>query len=406
MQYRYKARNARGEALSGVVEAAAPEAVARELISAGVTPITIEADAPNPLAALRAHLPVARPTLVDLVLFCRQMYTLLHAGVPIIRAMNGLQASTRSPALAAALKDVAEQLEGGRELAGSLARHPTIFTTIIISLVQVGEQTGNLDQAFLQLAQYLELEKATRARVASALRYPALVFGAIAIAIAIINLKVIPVFAKVYAGFKAELPMATKILIATSNFTVAWWPYLLAVLVLAVVGTRLWLQSGHGRYRWGRWKLRLPIAGSIILRATLARFARAFAMSARAGVPLIPALTVVARAVDNDYVAERVLMMRNSVERGEALSRGAAATGLFTPLVLQMLAVGEETGQVDDLLAQVADFYEREVDYDLKRMSDLIEPIVIGAVGVLVLILALGVFLPMWNLAAVAKGGG
>ena len=174
-----------------------------------------------------------------------------------------------------------------------------------------------------------------------------------------------------------------------------------AVCTLACTGGA-WARSDEGSLIWGRLKLRMPVIGDILMRATLGRFARSFAMSMRSGVPLIQALTVVARAVDNRFVESRILLMRNGLERGESLSKTAVASGLFTPLVLQMLAVGEETGAVDEMMDEVAGFYEREVDYDLKNLSDAIEPIMLLAIGGMVLILALGVFLPMWELSSAA----
>lgn len=404
-QFAYKGRTARGDAVSGNLEAASQDAVANQLMNSGVTPIEIsetrvEADI---IADLRKHFG-GRVHISDLVLFCRQMYTLMKSGVPIIRSINSLADSTRNQGLSDALRDVVTNLESGRDLSTSMARHPKVFSTLIISIVQVGESSGQLDLAFLQLSNYLELEKDTRERIKAAIRYPAMVMFAIGVAIAVINIFVIPAFAGVYKGFGAELPWATQVLIATSNFSVAYWPYMLAALIFAFAGANAYVKTENGRYRWDKLKLRIPIVGGIISRALLGRFARSFAMAMRSGVPLIQTLTVVARAVDNDYVSERILQMRNGVERGDTLTRTAAATGMFSTLVLQMLAIGEETGAVDELLQEVAEYYEREVDYDLKNLSSAIEPLLIGAIGIMVFILALGVFLPMWDLAGAARG--
>lgn len=404
-RFRYTGRTQRGEPIEGLLEGASADAVAAQLINSGVTPIEIASAPPAPeRTGLWERLAEQkRATLSDLVLFARQMHALAKAGVPLIRAINGLAASTRSPHMQRVLRDVAASLESGRELASSLARHAETFPPIVISLVQVGEQSGRLDEAFRQIGQYLELEQQTRNRVKAALRYPAIVIVAIGVAIAVINLFVIPAFAQVFASFQAELPWATRLLMGFSQFTVDYWPHIAALLIGAVFGLRAWVRTERGRFRWDKWKLRLPLVGGLILRATLGRFARAFAMVFRSGVPLIQALTVVSRAVDNEYVADRILIMRNGIERGESLTRTASTTNLFTPLVLQMLSVGEETGAVDDMLDEVADFYDREVEYDLRTLSDAIEPIMIVAIGVMVLVLALGVFLPMWDLAGAAR---
>jgi MSHA biogenesis protein MshG len=233
-----------------------------------------------------------------------------------------------------------------------------------------------------------------------------MVLIAITIAMFIINLFVIPAFAKIYAGFKTELPWATKILIATSNFTVHYWHWILIASVLLFFAMRAYVKTPEGLYRWHRAKLKIPLVGGILYRSTLGRFARSMAITLKAGVPLVQGMTVISRAVDNEYVGERIIQMRDGVERGENITRTAAATGMFPPLVIQMISVGEETGAVDDLLQEVAEYYEREVDYDLKNLSSSIEPVLIVIIGIMVLILALGVFLPMWDLARAARGGG
>ncbi len=406
-RFRYRGRTERGEPIEGYLEAGTSDAVADQLLDGGVTPVDIvEAPASRDWGSdLKRALSERRPSLVDLQLLCRQMYSLMHAGVPIARAMRGLAETTRNPVLARALADVLENLESGRELAASLRRHADVFPSLLVSIVQVGEASGRLSEAFLHISRHLEREIEARERVRAALRYPTIVLAAVAVAIAVINVVVIPAFARVFAGFDARLPLPTRILIGVSDFTMTYWPVLLAASIAAALAVRAYLRSERGRYRWDRLKLRLPIAGGIVHRATLARYARAFAMAMRSGVPMVQTMTVVSRAVDNEFVADRLLIMRNAVERGESLTRSAATTGLFTPLVLQMMAVGEETGQIDDLLDEVGAFYEREVDHDLKTLSQSIEPILITAVGVMVLILALGVFLPMWDLAQAARGG-
>lgn len=406
-EYYYKARNPRGDAVEGRIEAPSADAVATQLINSGVTPIDIGEAAPRSdvMAQLRRRLASRRPTLEDMILFARQMYSLMRAGVPIIRALTGLAENTRNPKFAETLQEVVASLESGRNLTGAMSRHPDVFSSLVVSLVQVGENTGRLDQAFAQIAQYLDQEKTVRDQVKTALRYPLTVVVAIVIAVGIINVYVVPQFVSLFESFHARLPLPTRILMATSQFTVHYWYWILTVLAAAIGGGVFYLRSEHGHYRWDRFKLRLPILGDILLRATLGRFSRAFAMSLRAGVPLVQALTVVSRAVDNVYVGDRILQMRNGVERGDSLTRTAAATDLFTPLVIQMLAVGEESGSVDELLDEVAGFYEREVDYDLKRLSSAIEPVLIVVIGGMVLVLALGVFLPLWDMAAAARGG-
>ncbi|MDT8383714.1 MAG: type II secretion system F family protein [Gammaproteobacteria bacterium] len=401
--YQYKARGRRGDAIEGSIEAVSSDAVATQLLEGGITPIEIAVAKTGAASEINfGKLFAVKVTDTDVIQFSRQMYSLTKAGVPMLSALHGLSQSTKNVTLAEAVRNVTTSLEAGRDLATSFSEHPEIFSLFYVSMIRIGETTGQLDAIFLQLARYMERDKRTRSQIKSALRYPSFVLIAITIAIAIINLFVIPTFAGVFAKFGSELPFATRILLETSNFTVAHWPELLGVTIVGFFGVSRYINTDEGRYRWDRLKLRLPLAGEIIYRATLARFSRLFAMSTGAGVPLITALTVVARALDNKYVEERILGMQTGIERGESITRTAAATGLFDALVMQMMAVGEETGSIDTLLAEVAEFYEAEVENDIDKLSARIEPILTVFIAGIVLVLALGVFLPMWNLAEVA----
>ena len=405
--YAYKGRDRAGQAVQGVMEGTDSGAVAGQLVGSGITPIEIKATSAPVARAGRGLLArLGEPGIghTDVLLFCRHMYTLLKAGVPIMGALKGLQESTENATFARMVQSLRESLDSGHELSVSLARHPQAFNPFFVAMVRVGELTGRLEEVFLRLFNHMEFERFMRDQVKSAIRYPAFVVTAMALAIVIINIFVIPAFAKIYQGFKAELPLITKVLIAFSNFMVAWWPVMLVAAVVAVFGFRGYINTPAGRMAWDRFKLRIPVAGQIILKATLARFARSFALAIRSGVPAVQALTMVANTVENVHVARRIESMREGVERGDSVLRTAVTTGIFTPIVLQMVAVGEETGSLDDLMTEIADMYQREVEYDLKSLASQIEPILVVFLGVLVLILALGVFLPIWDLGSAALG--
>lgn len=406
--FQYKGRNQNGESVSGLIDAVTVDAVATQLLNNRVTPIDIVESTPvaNLFGAFSKQMTRRAIAPQELALLCRQMYTLLKAGVPILSALRGLRESAHNHELRRVLGNLQEGLDAGQSLGASLARHPEVFSTLFVALVQVGETTGTLPESFLRLAKHLELEKETRDRVVAALRYPVFVMLTMVAAVFVINMFVIPAFAKLYAGFNIELPWATRLLIATSDFTVRFWPLMLLVAVGAALAIRSYVGTEAGRYQWHRYKLRLPIVGSIIFRATMARFASALAVTSKSGVPIVQGLGVVSRAVDNAFVSARVVRMREGVERGETIARTAAATGMFPPLVLQMIAVGEDTGAIDRLMEDVSEYYDREVDYDLKNLAAALEPILIVFVGILVFILALGIFLPMWDLAQVARPGG
>lgn len=404
--FEYRGRNPRGEVVRGSLEGADTGAIADQLFNTGITPIEIRISGSSVESAARgllAHL-TDQVTVIDLMLFSRQMYTLLKAGVPILRALAGLQESATNPAMAGTLKELRMGLDSGRELSSAMLRHPSVFSSFYTSMIRVGEMTGRLDEIFLRLSEHLDFDRDMRQRVKTALRYPLTVVVAMAVAITIVNIFVIPVFAKVYSGFGAQLPLLTRVLIGFSEFTVDYWALIVAAGAGAYFAFRIWRSTASGKYEWDKLKLRIPIAGKIVLKATLARFARSFALAIKSGVPVVQGLSVVSKVVDNDYIGQRIEQMRDGVERGESVLRTAVTTGVFTPVALQMIAVGDETGELDDLMQEIAQMYEREVEYELKTLSSQIEPVLIIFLAILVLILALGVLLPVWGLGKAALG--
>ncbi|WP_020652178.1 type II secretion system F family protein [Massilia niastensis] len=403
--FAYKARNARGELLQGVLEGADSSAVADQLFGSGATPVEITPTRKTAAGGgngLLARLTEKKVGSMDVQLFSRQIHTLLKSGVPIMRGLAGLQESAINKSFARVIKDLRESLDAGRELSAAMARHPQCFSAFYLSMVKVGEMTGRLEEVFLRLFDHLEFDRGMRERVKTALRYPSFVVIAMAIAMVVVNMFVIPQFAAVFKSFNAELPLMTRILLSSSQFTVAYWPAMAGIALCAVFGFRSWVRTPAGRLSWDRRKLRIPIAGKIIHKATVARFARSFALSIRSGVPIVQALTVVAQTADNAWLSARIEQMRDGVERGESILRTSTAASVFTPIVLQMIAVGEETGSLDDLMDEIAQMYEREVDYELKTLSSQIEPILITFLGAMVLVLALGIFLPIWDLGKAA----
>jgi len=406
--FTYRGRNGAGETVNGILEGASAAAVADLLFGSGITPLEIK---PAPAAAAKRKeagagggLALFAPKIghVDVLLFTRQLHTLMKAGVPIMRALAGLQESSANPTMKSVIGQVRESLDSGRELSMSLARHPQIFTPFYLAMVRIGEMTGRLEEVFLRLFDHMEFERFMREQVKSALRYPSFVILAMAIAMFVINLWVIPAFSQVFAGFGTDLPLMTRILIGFSAFIVNWWPLLIAGTAAAGSGFVAWTRTLQGRYLWDKAKMRIPIAGKIVQKATLARFARSYALAARSGVPVIQALGTVAQTVDNAYIAAKIEQMRTSVERGESMLRSAIATGAFTPVVLQMIAVGEESGSLDEMMEEISRMYQSEVEYELKTLAQQIEPILIVMLGAMVLVLALGIFLPLWDLGKVA----
>ena len=378
------------------------DAVAARLLNLGITPLQIDADSDRStsLEELLRRLGAGRPSTVDLVLFSRQMYAITKSGLPLLRGLRGLAESTHNVVMRDALHDVLQSLESGRDLASSLARHPTIFTSLFISMVRVGESTGTLDNAFLRLCDYLGQDQDVQDRVKAALRYPIIVVIMIALAVGVITVFVIPNFAPLFKILGNDIPWPTRVIMGASDLVVHHGVALVIGALLAATGINRYLATPAGRYSWDRYKLKIPVIGDLIRQSILSRVTRSLSISLEAGLPMIQALTLMSRSAGNEFLAERLLRLRDAVERGDSLSRAATTSAIFPSLVLQMMMVGEESGELTRLLDEIAGFYQREVDYRLKNLTALIEPILIVGVGGMVLILALGVFLPMWNMIA------
>lgn len=403
-QFVYSARAANGEKIDGVLDAGDTNALAEALTAQGLMLIRAEArtatnaDARGAFARLFGE----RIKLIDLILFCRQLATLLKAGVPLLRSLRGLEESATNRRFAQVLADLQQQLESGRELSASMKLQPDVFSNYMVSTVRVGEVTGRLSEAFQGLYVQLSFERENREAVATALRYPAFVLATTLAALIAVNIFVIPAFANIYRSVKADLPAITLVLITVSDFMIRYGWLLIGLAVAGAVGFLAWIRTPPGLRFWHTFLLRLPIVGALIHKATLARFTKSFGLALTAGVPIVDALNVAVETSGNIVIGEKIAMMGKAAERGESLAQAARSTGVFTPTVLQMVAVGEETGALDEMMAEVAEHFQKEVDYAIKSLGAQIEPIMILVLGALILVFALGVFLPMWDLSRVA----
>jgi len=397
----YKGRSSSGEPKNGRLAGKSLEAIADRLVKIGVIPVDITAAAEQTGVTVEEfwrRMGGGLPTTKDLGMFCRQMHVITRTGLPLLRGISGLADTTHNEVLRAALLDVMAGLESGRGLAHSMSEHPKIFPSLFTSIIEMGETTGTLDTAFLRMYEYLNMEQEIRDRVSQATRYPMTVIGAIGVAMGIITVFVIPNFAPLFERLGDDLPMATRIIVGTSTFVREHWGIVLLILGATWAAIKTWLKTEQGRFRWDRMKLRLPVVGIIVRNAALSRITRSLTISLQAGLAMNETLQTVAKSIGNAYLTVKMTMLSDGIERGESLWKTAHSTGLFTPLVLQMIALGEETGSLPELLDEVAEHYKREVDYDLDNLSAAIEPILMVAVGGMVLILALGIFLPMWDM--------
>ncbi|MBU2039274.1 MAG: type II secretion system F family protein [Gammaproteobacteria bacterium] len=405
-EFIYRGRDNRGQAVNGIIAAGSSQSALDQLQQQQIIVLALdEAEEVRESSGLNMNLwSRERISADELILLTRQLYSLTKAGVPIIRALTGLAESSANPAIKNTLNGINCSLVSGSDLVTAFRQYPQYFSPIFISMVHIGETTGHLADALLKLISHLEMERETRKRIKAALRYPTMVVGSISIAMVVITMFVIPSFSGVFNNLGAQLPWATRVLMGTSQFMQDYWLFLLVMLSVSFWAFRGYVRTPQGALFWDEKKLKIPILGGIFERIALARFSRSFAMLMAAGGPILQGLSIVAESVGNRFIGAAVKSMQHGIERGDRLTNTAIATGLFTPLVLQMMSVGEETGSVDSLLDEVADFYEQEIDYDLKRLADAIEPVLLVFLGLMVLVLALGVFLPIWDLSRVATG--
>lgn len=408
-EFSYIARDKTGKKVIGQREAASAEELAEQLQIELLVPVEINVN--RVISDKRTTtswfvLPDFFETKVpqkELQMFCRQMYTLLKAGIPLITTVTRLSETTRNKQLVNALNDILLTLNQGRSLSTGLSLCPKVFSSFFVNLVKVGESSGQLDKIFLYLAEYVELEVETKKKIKTAFRYPKMVSFAILIALLVINTFVIPAFSQLFKSFQGNLPLPTLILMATSDFIISYWYIMISGVLIITFAFRYWVKTPTGMVLWAQFKLKIPIMGWIVHRITLTRFAKLFAMVLRAGLTAVEGIELVGASTDDAYFAQRIKMTSELIARGNTIAGAIAQTQLFPPLMIQMIALGEESGNIDTLLDEVADFYQRELIYDLAHLSEAIEPILLVFIAGIVLVLALGVFLPMWNMASQFK---
>lgn len=391
--YSYRARSGAGDLVTGTLQGPSPDAVAAELQDQGFTPVKI-----SPHKKTRLPMFIGRVKEDELIVFSRQMATLIKAGISFTRCLDTLEAQSPSKRLKTIIRDMKIEVERGSSFSDALARFPRTFSSLYVGMVRVGEEAGVLDDILDRLATLLEHESVTKQRVKTAVRYPVIVVTALTAAFFFLTAFVIPKFASVYAATKTALPMPTRVLIWLSNAVTNYWWAIIGGALLIVFGIKFYIRTTGGRWQYDRLKLKAPIIGSIVRKAVMARFARIFATLYRSGIPIIHALDVVKGTLGNLLVARAVEIIKEDVSEGSDLISPMKRTGMFPPIVIQMVGVGEETGALDEMLNKVADYYDSEVEYSIRNLSTTLEPVLLAILAGMILFLALGIFLPMWDL--------
>jgi MSHA biogenesis protein MshG len=391
--YKYTGKNKAGEDVDGIIEAADSDSVAAYLFGLDIYPLEIQEEI----------IKKKKTGKVDLLLFTRQMYILLKSGIPLIKALKTLETSNQDETLKDLYRDIQKSLDNGYEFSTALQKHKEYFPPFYISMVKVGEMTGRLEEVFAKLYEYIDFENEMKKKAKATLRYPIIVLSVMILAFVILSFFVIPAFTKVFDSFHATLPLPTRILIGFSDFMIHYGAILGVLAGLGIYWFLKYIKTVDGRFWWDKTRLTMPIFGEIIFKTLLARFARSFALAVSSGVSLVPTLTVTAQVLDNMFISSHIEQIKESVERGNTLYNSMKSTDIFTSLVLEMVATGEETGELDTMLNEVGQLYEREVEYDLNNINSKIEPILLVFIGCLVGILALGIFLPIWDLGKVVN---
>lgn len=404
--YQYQGRNKRGDIMEGTVESSNPEGVVNWMMSSGISPISVRLKV-DPLKNqpywLRALQGQKKLNKTDLLMLTRQFGTLLKAGIPMLQAVTGLKNSSHQPEMSKLLGSLHASLNKGSELSAAMARHPDFFDDYYINMIKVGESAGKLDEVFARLYAQLDFDRRMRQKIKSVLRYPMFVFAAIIIAVMIVMVYVIPAFSGIYGSMNVELPIVTQFLMGSSKLVASNWTAILIFSALAMLGVRYYVSTKEGLYKWDKLKLKLPIVGPVLAKATIARFCRSFGMAMNSGVPIVTALALVSRVVDNAYYEERIMGMRDAVSQGDNLLRSFMASGIFSPIELQMISVGEETGDIESMVQQLATLYQDEVEYEASQLAETLEPILLVFMAGLVATLLLGIFLPMWNMTQMVR---
>jgi type II secretory pathway component PulF len=403
--YAWTARDEKGLLVAGTMEADNSKVVFSQLDDMGVYPVSVKEKRRLGFSIDELLVKYERVKPDDIIFFTRQLKTVIKAGLPLISGLRALEEQTNNRKLKHTVKKVYQELDRGQSFSDALAAHPDVFSDLYVSMVKAGEVGGVLDDVLDRLAQLLEFQMKTKEMFTSAIRYPVMVVGAIVIAFFVLVTFVIPKFALLFQGSTMPLPLPTRIMLATNDLVQNYGIYLLGAIVIFTVVTVIYTRTAQGRYVKDKVKLSIPFVGPIILKICMSRFAYVQENLIRAGVPIVTTLQIVARTVGNDVITRKVLEIGEMIEKGRGIARPMKDSGIFPPLVLHLVATGEDTGSLEEMLREVSIHYDSEVSYSLARLSSWIEPILIVSLGGMILFIALAVFLPWWSMMDALKGG-
>ncbi len=401
--FNYKVRSKDGRFLEGKMEAIGEGAVAARLRSQGMVPVSISKEAKVHLKK-ELHILPQKVKLKDLAIFSRQFATMISSGLSLLRTLSILAEQTDNPLLAETIGAVRDDVEKGGSLSASMSKHPKVFNELYVSMVKAGETGGQLDTILLKVADTFEADYKLRQKVKSAMTYPVIVAGIAMLLVTIMLLFVVPTFAKMFKDLGGELPLPTKILVMMSNSA----KFIVPLLIMAFIGLTILYKKARAsssdfRLKADTIKLKIPVFGELFKKVAMSRFSRTLGLLLRAGVPVLQALDIVAGATGNEVLARAALDVKDSVKSGEAMSTPLKNHEVFPPMVVQMIAVGEDTGALDAMLDKVADFYDQEVESMTESLTALIEPIMIAVLGGIVGSMIIALYMPMFKIYELVK---
>lgn len=397
--YRYKIRDKAGKLKEGIVRAESLEHAHRHFKEIGVMAISVVEQRSGSFLEVVRNIGVTI-RVQEIMIFTRQMYALCLSGLPLVNGLKSLETSTKNKHFRALLQDIKRDIEGGASFSAALEKHPKQFNSIYCSIIQAGEASGSLPEVLQRLSEVLEKDEETKSKIKQALSYPVIVICVIIIALLAVGFFVLPRFQSIFRTFgEAELPVFTQILMSSNHILRTYWYIGLVAVVLFVFGFRQFHKSTIGKPIVDWMLLRIPVFGNLMLKITIGRFAGTVASLAKSGVPIVETLNLASRTTTNYHLVQSLSSIQERVREGKSMGAAMADEPLFPDMIVQMVCAGEESGRIDELLQLVADFYDRETSITIKNLTTLLEPILLVFIAGIVIVLALGIFLPLWNLS-------
>jgi len=400
-QFSYTVRDKAGKVAKGKLEGASKEAVQAKLTQMGY--IILELDQQGGLGSLNNITFGTGVKPKDITIFARQFSTMINAGLSLTKCLSILGAQTESTYLRDIIQQLGKDVEAGQSLSDSLGKHPKVFPPIFVNMVRAGETGGVLDEVLMRLADFFETEQALKAKIKSAMTYPIAMGVMVLVILVAMLLFVVPTFEKMFADMGGDLPAMTQFLVDMSNFVASAAGAISAVVAVALVFVFKWWSKGPGKVIWDGALLRMPVFGSLTRKTSLAKFTRTFGTLIAAGVPILSALDIVADTAGNEVVANAVKRARSAIKEGETIAKPLSESSVFPSMLVQMIAVGEETGALDTMLNKIADFYDEEVSTAVDGLTSLIEPLMMASLGVIVGGMVVALYMPMFQVITLVQ---